>query len=178
MPETSDASLAFPPLLKGFRAAGQKSYPGGTETWKKALAPRPLRVNPSQQTLQEMAVATGANWKLLQQATGVQAPDRHIRTPYTRGKSPGNPLYQTVFPGGAPPIHSQWAYCKKYGRAPKEVPAPRINDLATWFGEYGRPGGQTAPGFRSEFSASLKSIPYAHGETSTTVRMIRGRVLR
>ena len=46
MPETSDASLAFPPLLKGFRAAGQKSYPGHRDR-KKALAPRPLRVNPN-----------------------------------------------------------------------------------------------------------------------------------
>ena len=33
-----ESQLAFPPLLKGFRPAGQKSYPGGENTWKKACA--------------------------------------------------------------------------------------------------------------------------------------------
>ena len=56
-----DSVLAFPPLLKGFIPAGRKTYPGGTSTWKKAYAPRPLRVTPSEKTMQEMAIATGHN---------------------------------------------------------------------------------------------------------------------
>ena len=173
-----DSVLAFPPLLKGFIPAGRKTYPGGTSTWKKAYAPRPLRVTPSEKTMQEMAIATGHNWRLLQETTGVGAPDRNIHTPMPRAQSPGNPLYQRVFPGGQPPSHNQWDYCKKYGRAPKNVPAPQINDMAAWFGEYGRPGNQCGPGFRSEFSATLKSVPRSEGETSAGVRMIKGRVLR
>ncbi|KAL3917474.1 MAG: hypothetical protein SGPRY_006390, partial [Prymnesium sp.] len=192
-----EASLSFPPLLSGFHAAGKKSYPGGELTWKKALAPRPLSSALSPRTKQELASAVGAHWNLLNRTLHPSLPEgepSHASSPPppflppslppSSGESENGaarrsmPLFRSVFARGSFPAHSQWDYCKKYGRPPKQVAAPRIEDLSSWFAEYGRPTELCGSGFRSEFAPTLKSVPRGQGETSASVRMIRGRVLR
>ena len=72
------AGLSFPPLLESWKGASQgRQFPGSQETWKKALQPRPLRHTPSEQTVHDIQMACGPNFKLVQQAT--QIGDEFVR---------------------------------------------------------------------------------------------------
>ena len=185
-------SLSFPPLLSSnkWRGSTGKSYPGSDNTWHKALAPRPLRHLPSESTVRDMQMSTGARFNLLQQS--VKLPEDLIKRSSAQpdysagyltvsGGAPSSmPLYDSVWAGASKPKFDNWKYCKKHGHAPhpNTLPAPGINDLKSWFAEYGHPKADVSPGVRSEFTATLSCIPRAQGETSKSVRMIRGSVLR
>lgn len=161
------ATLSFPPLLSRNQWKGTTSgakFPGGDHTWKKSLRPRPLRTNPNAGTIEEIAVSTGKNFKLLSETTGLR---QRTDTPSSEGRAVapstrGEPrLFHAVFPDAEPPTFKMWDYCRKHGHAPDfckkpgtaSIPAPRINDLSAWFSEYGRPRVDVPPGYHSEFTA-------------------------
>ena len=186
------AGLSFPPLLESWKGASQgRQFPGSQETWKKALQPRPLRHTPSEQTVHDIQMACGPNFKLVQQATQIGdefvrrdgAPPPSMQAPPAR--PPGMmrskmPLYDTVWPDTTPPNFSVWDYCKKVGHAPppNSLPAPRVTDMKSWFQTYGRPEPNAPPGVYSEFTSTAKSVPRGDGMATAQVKLYRGRVLR
>lgn len=178
MMQSTDSLLSFPPRLKKFQTTGNKAYPGGQNTWKKKAANKPLELNMPSETMHDLSTASGSNWNLLQDTLGLRGREPRALVTQSKMSSNSSELYHSLFPGTSLPNHSQWDYCRKYGHAPMEVPAPDIKDMAAWFGEYGKPCKSSAPGFRSEFAATFKSVPHSNGQPSLAVRMIRGRVLR
>lgn len=135
-------SLSFPPLLTQWKGAAQgRSFPGSSHTWQKALAPRPLAHAPSEQTLQDLQLACGPRWNLLQEAAQLPSSKSGapLPPPVTTYRSGGGgrdlpakmPLYETVWPDTQAPTFSVWDYCKKVGHAPppNSMPAPRITDM-------------------------------------------------
>ena len=183
-------SLSFPPLIGQWKGAAQgRSFPGSSETWKKALAPRPLAHLPDKQTVQDLKNACGAKFNLL--ADTVALPEELVSRdsvsqmsfrPTRAGGTPSRkmPLYDSVWPETTPPTFSVWDYCKRVGHAvpPNHMPAPRVNDMKQWFDTYGSPSGNAPPGVRSEFASTCKSVPFGEGTPSAQVKMFRGRVLK
>lgn len=153
-------TLSFPPLLPSSQWKGAKQaapFPGAAHTWKAALKPRPLHHTPSRETVSEIKLATESRFNTLQET--LQLPNYsetpsgggvHVRpTANAHNKKKNGPLYDTVWPGTTAPDFSVWDYCKKVGHAPPSVPAPRVNDMKSWFATYGHP--QLPPaGVRSE----------------------------
>ena len=186
----SAGNLSFPPLLPGaqWKGASQgRKFPGGDHTWKKSLAPRPLAHMPDKQTVQDIQTACGGKFDLLSRT--VQLPADLVSREGTPLPRPGHastrpgqrmPLYDSVWPDTTAPTFSVWDYCKKVGHAPppNSLPAPRVNDMKSWFATYGTPTPNAPPGVRSEFSSTNKCIPHGEGEASRQVRMYKGRVLK
>lgn len=180
--------LSFPPLLdnsKWRNATSDQYFPGGSYTWRKSLQPRPLRHKPSPTTLNELRMATGGRFGLLEDTTALpkssSAPPGadHFQVP--GGKLHAPPvLFNSIFPKESTmPTFNVWDYCQKHGHAPPRMPQPPINDMKAWFQEYGKPKVDCPPGFRTEFAARTNVVkkPGATDITKTS-RMIPGRVLR
>lgn len=53
-----------------------------------------------------------------------------------------------------------------------------LSPWQSWFATYGMPKPEAPPGYRSEFSATNKSVPYGEGMPSAQVKLYAGRVLR
>lgn len=194
MPPPAYGTLAFPPVLersKWRNATSDTSFPGGSITWRKALAPRPLHHTPSPTTVNDLRMATGGRFQLLQETTDLKAA---AAAASAAGET--SQLQPPVYPGGRPvgppttftavwgkeasmPTFNVWDYCKKHGHAPPSMPQPPINDMKSWFAEYGKPKIDCPPGFRTEFAARTNMVrkPGATDLTKT-VRMVPGRVLK
>ena len=134
-------------------------------------------------------MATGGRFQLLQETTDLKAA---AAAASAAGET--SQLQPPVYPGGRPvgppttftavwgkeasmPTFNVWDYCKKHGHAPPSMPAPQLDSLKAWFGEYGHPKADVQPGVRSEFVASTSTVIKGNGEGRQTVRMIKGRVL-
>jgi len=90
------------------------------------------------------------------------------------------PLYERCWPNTTAPEFSVWDYCKKVGHAPPpgSLPAPRVNDMKSWFATYGHPTPNQPPGVMTEFAGTTRPAIGGEGEATRTVKMYRGRVLR
>jgi len=187
---SSSSSLSFPPLLSQsqWKGASQgRAFPGGDHTWKKSLAPRPLRHVPDKGTVSDLQASTGPHFNLLHQTVQLPADSiEHLGLPATLYPAPQRPtnkmpLYDSVWPDTTVPTFSVWDYCQKRGHAvpANYMPAPKVNDMKGWFATYGQPRSDQGTGFRSEFTATTKPVLHAtHSEPSQKVRMYKGRVLR
>ena len=184
------SGLSFPPLMDHAKWKGanrERVFPGGGHTWKKALAPRPLRERVNAETARDLQASTGAAFNVLQGT--IQLPAEVLQetaasavasvTPSVAPRSKRMPLYDSVWPHTNPPTFSVWDYCQKTGHAmpPNSLPAPRVTDMKSWFATYGHPTEQALLQ-KSEFTALNKSIPKGDGECSRTVKMYRGRITR
>ena len=193
--------MSFPPVLdhsKWRNATSDTHFPGGSITWRKSLAPRPLHHQPSAATVNELRLATGGNFALLNETAQIKAAGEKAPVAAPAGAPPRRQpaLYNSVWGAKSTmPTFNVWDYCKKHGHAPlptdynsqaaghmggKSMPQPPINDMKAWFAEYGRPKiERDPPGFRTEFAARTNTVrkPGATDVTQT-VRMLPGRVLK
>ena len=192
--------MSFPPLLdhsKWRNATSDQHFPGGSITWRRALAPRPLAHQPSAGTVGELRLATGGNFPLLSNTTKLKAAGEPSFAAEPVGAPPPTKpvLFKAVWgPEATMPSFNVWDYCQKHGHAPQptdprskagghmggtSMPQPPIRDMKAWFAEYGRPKMDCPPGYRSEFAARTNTVrkPGATDVTKT-VRMIPGRVLK
>ncbi len=163
-------SMSFPPLLSsdkwGATSTAGRRRPRAT--------PKPLALHGG--TLQDLKLATGDRYELLQSAARVDARSAASDVAGSEAARPDH--FRQIFPAAIRPQGSIFAHCKRTGHATMTNPVagPAIRDLSGWFAEYGRPSG---PGnLRTEFARNVSLVPRGDGETTNTVRMLKGRVLR
>ena len=176
----------FPPTLE------RKQWKGSFAVERTARNPvnhtrRPREL--SAETAAEVRAAAGPHSSLLFEAANLRAPPKasSSTTPAPAAAAaaaadsntpPPVNIYQSTFPGTAPPEFSVFAFCKKYGRAPRaaDVPAPAIDSIAGWMAEYGKPQKPDYPD--GTFTAFAESTAFRNGETQNARQMFRGSVLR
>ena len=174
----------FPPTLE------RKQWKGSFAVERTARNPvnhtrRPREL--SAETAAEVRAAAGPHSSLLFEAANLRAPPKSKASSSppiaaasaapADGAPPVN-IYQHTFPGTVPPEFSVFAFCKKYGRAPRaaDVPAPRIDSVAAWMAEYGKP---TKPDYPpATFTEFAETTAFRNGEPQNTRQMFRGSVLR
>ena len=147
--------------------------------------PHAAAARASAETAAEVRAAAGPHSSLLFEAANLRAPPKSKASsspPIAAAAAPppraAVNIYQHTFPGTVPPEFSVFAFCKKYGRAPRaaDVPAPRIDSVAAWMAEYGKP---TKPDYPpATFTEFAETTAFRNGEPQNTRQMFRGSVLR
>ena len=166
----SDAKMSFPPLLDSRKWGA--TAPVGRR--RPRAVPKPLTLRGG--TLQDLKLATGDRYELLQSVARVDAGSAASDVARSEAARPDH--FRQMFPSAIRPQGSIFEHCKRTGHATMTNPVagPPIRDLSGWFAEYGRPSGPDS--LRTEFARNVSLVPRGDGETTNTVRMLKGRVLR
>ena len=170
----------FPPTLE------RKQWKGSFAVERTARNPvnhtrRPREL--SAETAAEVRAAAGPHSSLLFEAANLRAPPKSKASspPIAAAPADGAPpvnIYQHTFPGTVPPGSRSSPSARSTARAPRaaDVPAPRIDSVAAWMAEYGKP---TKPDYPpATFTEFAETTAFRNGEPQNTRQMFRGSVLR